>query len=308
MSAPAHVARHLTMVMSAAFLWGTVGVTTQAIYHLDATNPLSIGCLRLALAAPVLIIAAFASHDRPVLCIARRDLGVIVLIGLMLALYQACYFAAIARVGVTVATLVTLCLAPVFVALLAARFTNERLTPIVIASLVVALVGVICVVLGKAGGAALNSDVIGVLLATGAALSYSIITLAGRRVATRYHALHINAIAFTVGALVLFMVALPTGFVTKYSAPGWLLLGYLGVAPTAVAYGIFLRGMRATPATVASIATLLEPLTATILAALVLGEHLAPLGHLGDHCGARRAGALELATPWWLAATLRLPT
>jgi len=51
--------------------------------------------------------------------------------------------------------------------------------------------------------------------------------------------------------------------------------------PTALAYGLFLTGMRATPATVASIATLLEPLTATLLAWVLFGERLGPLGLAG---------------------------
>lgn len=281
MSSPVHVARHLLMVMSAAMLWGTVGVTTQTLYLHSATNPLSVGFFRLALAAPLLISANFCYHGRGAVRIARRDLGFMVLMGLMLALYQASFFAALARIGVTTATLVTLCLAPLLVALLAAVFTAERLTRMVGVALVGALSGVVCVVLGKAGGTASTSDVIGVLFAVGSALGYAILTLAGRVVATRYHTLQINAVAFTVGALALALVALPTGFVASYAAPGWLLLLYLGVVPTAVAYGLFFTGMRTTPATVASIATLLEPLTATILAALLFGEHLAPLGSFG---------------------------
>src|SRR6185437_7686034 len=118
----------LWMIMLAALLWGTVGVTTQAIYHLTATNPLSVGFFRLALAAPVLLLLCGALLGRKALALRPRDLGVMALIGVMLAIYQACYFAAIARVGVTVATLITLCLAPVLVALAGACFTDERLT------------------------------------------------------------------------------------------------------------------------------------------------------------------------------------
>ena len=50
--------------------------------------------------------------------------------------------------------------------------------------------------------------------------------------------------------------------------------------PTALAYGLFFTGVRAVPAAVASIVTLLEPLTATALA-VVLGERLAPTALAG---------------------------
>jgi DME family drug/metabolite transporter len=56
---------------------------------------------------------------------------------------------------------------------------------------------------------------------------------------------------------------------------------YLGLVPTALAYWLFLNGLRHTPATTASILTLAEPLTSTVLAALLFGERLAPLGLLG---------------------------
>jgi drug/metabolite transporter, DME family len=50
----AETRRGLISVMCAAAMWGTVGVTTKAIFCLAATTPLSIGFWRLALAVPVL--------------------------------------------------------------------------------------------------------------------------------------------------------------------------------------------------------------------------------------------------------------
>lgn len=48
---------------------------------------------------------------------------------------------------------------------------------------------------------------------------------------------------------------------------------YLGVVTTALGYVVFLRGLRSTPATFASVLTLLEPLVAVVF----LGERLLPL-------------------------------
>jgi drug/metabolite transporter, DME family len=272
---------HLWLIMLAAVLWGTVGVTTQSLYRLTATNPLSVGFFRLAIATPALALGCWATLGRRGLRIARRDLARIALIGLMLALYQACYFAAIARVGVAVATLVTLCLAPVIVATLSVALLGERPTRRILLALGCALAGIGCVVVAGSGGSRAALNLGGILLACGSALGYAIVTLAGRAVAGRYHPLQINAVAFATGALVLLPLAAATGFVASYPAQGWLLLAYLGLVPTALAYLLFVAGMRTTPATVASIATLLEPLTATVLAALLFGERLAPLGLLG---------------------------
>jgi drug/metabolite transporter, DME family len=77
------------------------------------------------------------------------------------------------------------------------------------------------------------------------------------------------------------LFALPTGLVVAYPARDWLILLYLGCIPTALAYGLFQVGMRSLSATVVSIVTLFEPLTAAFLAWILFGERLSPFGLLG---------------------------
>jgi DME family drug/metabolite transporter len=71
------------------------------------------------------------------------------------------------------------------------------------------------------------------------------------------------------------------GFVLSYPVSGWVLLLYLGLVPTVLAYVLFLEGIRHTTATAASITTLLEPLTSTLLAWLFFKEQLGVFGLLG---------------------------
>jgi len=104
-----------------------------------------------------------------------------------------------------------------------------------------------------------------------------------RTLANRYHPLQPIAIGFTLGAaLLLGLTSLqPGGLALHYSPLGWLHLLYLGLVPTALAYFVFLAGMRTTPATTASIATLAEPLTSALLAWLLFDERLGPTSGLG---------------------------
>ena len=62
-------------------------------------------------------------------------------------------------------------------------------------------------------------------------------------------------------------------------ATAWLV--YLGVVPTALAYILYVLGLRTTPVTVSSVLTLMEPLTATMLGVLAFGDRLGALGVLG---------------------------
>jgi len=97
-------------VLACAVLWGTVGVTTRGIYSLSDTDPLSIGFYRLLISVPVLAALAMGSLGRKALQPRAgvaprwgRDLGYMAGFGAMMALYQVCYFAAIPRLGVTIA-------------------------------------------------------------------------------------------------------------------------------------------------------------------------------------------------------------
>ncbi len=278
-----HVARQgLLLILIAAVLWGTVGIVTKALYDLTTTNALSIGFLRLAVAAPALFLACWSLLGRRTLSVARRDLGLMLLIGIAMALYQVCYFAAIALVGVAIAVLIALCTAPVMVALIAAATLGERLSGRVLLALVCALSGTSLLVgLAPQSGAATQNTLLGVGLALGAGLSYAVVTLCSRALAGRYHPLQPISIGFGAGALLLLPFALANGLVLSYSAAGWALLLYLGLLPTALAYLFFLRAMRHTSATVASIVTLLEPLISTVLAWAIFGERLGASGIIG---------------------------
>src|SRR5262249_14393282 len=121
----------------------------------------------------------------------------------------------------------------------------------------------------------------GVVLAFLSACGYAGFILCGRLLTTKYHPLQISSVAFGTGALLLLVCAASTSLVLIYPAWGWLILLYLGCVPTALGYGLFQAGMRSLSATVASIVTMCEPLTAAFLAWLCFHEELGPFGLLG---------------------------
>jgi DME family drug/metabolite transporter len=82
-----------------------------------------------------------------------------------------------------------------------------------------------------------------------------------------------------VGALALIPLALLDGLggvAVPLQARPLLMLGYLGVVTTAVAYAWFYAGLRTTTGSAAAVITLLEPMGAALLAVIVLGESLSP--------------------------------
>lgn len=109
------------------------------------------------------------------------------LIGAMMALYQLCYMSAVRYAGVTVAVLVTLCVAPVIVALVSALWLHEPLTRRIGAAMVAALGGTVLLIGLQPGEPADANVVLGATLALGSATAYAVVTLASRALAPRYH-------------------------------------------------------------------------------------------------------------------------
>lgn len=267
----------LTLLTLAAMTWATIGVAVSQLYAVAETNPFSVGLLRLAVAAPALMLLSRVMVGPGFWRVRPSHMLPMALMGAAFAGYQICYFAAIPRIGVAAAVMINICSAPIFTAVLAGAFLRERLTALTWAALVGSIAGTALLVGGtpEATGPQLWS---GAALALGAGLCYSLLALGGKVVAPHYHPLQPITMAFTLGALLLLPPALASGLVLSYPVEGWALILYLGIVPTALAYGLYLRGLRAVPATVSAIITLLEPLGSTILAVLLLGERLTAAG------------------------------
>ena len=276
----------VALVAAAACLWGTVGIASKELYATVEISPLAIGFLRLGFSLPLLMVLSAAAFGRQTFAFHGRELLLVLLLGGAMALFQLFYFSAVAAAGVAVTTLIAICVAPLLVAVLSGLFLSEPLTVRVALALAAGLAGTALLVGTPADDPAAEAfdgamGFAGIAWACGAALSYAVFTLCSRALAQRHHPFKLIVVGFGAAAVVLLPFAVPEGVPPDYPAKAWGLLLYIGLVPTALAYVIYFRGMRQTPATVASVVTLMEPLTATALAWLLLDERLGPLGSLG---------------------------
>src|SRR2546421_9745893 len=225
--------------------------------------------------------------------------------GSMMALSQTFYVAAIPSAGVSISTLIAICAAPVIIALVSTLVTRERLTPLTLFALAGAVGGTVLLVAARPHLNEGSVSFLGVFLAFLSACAYAVtekqlkarevfvflaflsacayagFILCRRLLTGSYHPLQINFVAFGTGALLLLFCTSSTRLVLVYLASGWLLLLYLGCVPGALGYALFQTGMRSLSATVTSIVTMCEPLTAALLAWILFHEELGPIGLLG---------------------------
>lgn len=271
--------RGLVLIGLAAVSWGTTGSVSTVLAETAAANPLLVGLARMWVAAVLLVVAATLV---PPFAIAAGDRRRCLLMGLTMAAYQAAFFTAVPLAGIAVVALIAICSAPLTIAALASALLGERLTWRIAAALVLGVLGTALLVAGPrpivttpgrfaAGGA----------LALAAGVAYALYVVTAKASVARSAPLPLAAITFTVAAVVL------TPALGWIEAPGrqvvlgWPWLLYLGGVATAGAYAMYTIGLRWVPASVAGIATLLEPLTATLLGVAVFGERLGAAGIVG---------------------------
>ncbi|MAS32909.1 MAG: EamA family transporter [Anaerolineaceae bacterium] len=271
----------LWLMTLAASTWGTIGVATQAIYQIDTTTSLFINLARMLVATPVLLLICWRMVGPRMFNVQRRDLLLMLIAGGLLAISQAAYFAAIRYTGVTITTLLTICIAPVVVMGLSVLLRLEKMTGRLLASLGCALVGSVLLVGFSSADLTQDQLVTGTLFSLIAAGSYAGTIICGRFLAAHYHALQITTISFFGGTLLLAAINLASGIVAVHTVESWLLIVYLGLVPTAFAYWLFQAGLRSVSAVAASIVSMLEPLVATLLAWALFGETLAASGVIG---------------------------
>jgi len=269
----------LCFVLS-GLLWGTGGLIGTLFGQAAGLSALSVATCRL-LAGGGLIVA-FLTLTGKRWPTGRAAWTRIAVNGLLSALFQSCYFAAISLTSVSLATLVTIGGTPVIVAI--AEQVRGRRAPgrAGVITMAMALAG-LGLLVGLPGGGFSEAAV---LASTGMALlsaaGFAAVTLIGTSPVTGLDELTLNGFGFSLGGMALLPLAAVLGglgFRPSLASAG--LLAALGIGPTAVAYTLYFRGLRKAPASTAALLSLIEPLTAAVLAALVLGNRLSATGIAG---------------------------
>ena len=271
----------LAAACGASALWGTGALVVNQLLTRHGMVAESISFWRFVVGA----VALLAVFGRPSLF--RRlaaHAPVLLLAGACMSLSVLAWFLAIARVGAAVATLVAVCLPPALVSLWQVLRGRERLDAALLLWLAVALGGTALVVARHDTGAApLVADawVEGLALTGTAALLYAVFMLHSGRLSLALGAGPATTGLTLVAAAVMGLSAFYTPLTWPRDLPpeAWLL--YLGLVTAALALLIFSWSARRLSPTALTVATLVEPLTAVLLAAWLLGESLGAAQWLG---------------------------
>lgn len=276
--------RPIGAVVLAAVLFGTAG-TAQALGP-DGATPLGAGADRIVLGTLVLWLAiALAGPPLAEVTAAVRTHWRLMLVGgLGVAIYTPAFLVAVDRTGVAVGTIVAVGVGPFCAGAMEWWWRSVRPGSGWFLGTVVTVTGGALLVVSKSAESSSTDSVdgIGLLLALAAGAGYALYSVTAKStMSAGVPPTLALAGPFTVGATVVAVLAVrePFGWIT--TGDGALMALHLGVATTGVAYLLFGYGLhRLTSATTVTL-VLAEPLTATLLATVVLDETIAPLGWLG---------------------------
>jgi len=275
------------MVLIAAVLWGTTG-TARALAPADAA-PLAVGAVRIAIGGVLLILIALA---RGTLFATRWPLIPAVIAAAAVAIYQLAFFEGVARAGVAVGTILAIGSSPAFAGLFAWLSLRERPTTRWLVSTAIAVAGLVLLVLP---GSTAPLEPAAVLLPLIAGAGYAVYATASKRLLRFGDDVAVAAIAFGGGALLLVPVLLLVDLSWLADPRGVIVVVELGVVATAVAYILYTAALVRLPVSHGATLSLAEPLTASLLGTLILGESLAPVQLAGAALVAAGLIALALA-------------
>ncbi len=254
------------LIAGCALTWGFVGIIVREV-ELPA---LTIVFFRVALSSAAVALILLAVGRRDLLSRPPRE---VVALGVLLAIHWSLYFAAIKETSVASAVLITYA-APIFMAMLAPLLIREHVPGVSIAALVVSMGGIVAISLaGGSGGDEVRAT--GVVLAVFAAITYAFMIVLLKRWAADVHPATIIVWQEGVAAVLLAPALLFANFDSVGPADVAYLL-ILGIALTGVTGILYVGALKWVPATTAGILAYMEPVSAALLAAAILGEALTP--------------------------------
>lgn len=267
---------------------GILAVSTAAIfirYAQQEAPSLIIAAYRLALASLILLPFSFRQAQRDVIALPARGRLQALLAGVFLAVHFATWIVSLELTSVA-SSVVLVTTTPLWVAIISPLFLKEHMKKEVWWGLGLALGGGVVVAASQAcvweesrlvctslrsffQGKAL----IGNLLALMGAWMAAGYLLVGRKIRPLMSLWSYTLLVYSTAAVVLIILAALNGYsFTGYplSVCGWFLL--LAIIPQVIGHSSFNWALRYLPATFVSLALLGEPVGATILAMIFLGE------------------------------------
>ena len=262
-------------IILAAMMWGVIGIFTR-ILAVAGLNSIQIVAVRSIFSAVIMCIFIFFK-DKSLFKIKLKDIWMFIGTGVLsLTTFNFCYFNAINVLDLSIAS-VLLYTAPCFVMIMSAIVFKEKITKVKVLAFLIAFTG--CALISSLNG---EFNLKGVILGLFAGLGYALYSIFARIALEKYNTYTITLYTFITSALSLLPFCDVRGIMIAsmdIAVLMWILL--LAVISTVLPYILYTEGLKNISATNASIIAFAEPVTATVVGAVLFEEDITFIVCLG---------------------------
>lgn len=260
-------------------LIGIVAISFSSIFIKWSSAPVSVQGMYRLLFTSLLMLPFARPYSGAAFALRRKDWLLLVVSGAMLALHFLLWMGSLKFTSVASSTMI-MALEPVFIMLGAYLLYKEKNSMSAIAGLAIAIFGVVFIGWGDIG---LSSDNLkGDLLSIGGTAAVAAHLLIGQKLVARMPSYLYSLIVFIAAAIVFAVYNLLAGIpFFDYPPSEWGIFVLLAIVPTVFGHILFNWLLQYASATTVSMNILGEPVGASILAFLLLGEQLTILQWAG---------------------------
>ena len=269
-------------VVVASIFWGTTGTASAFI---PDVSPLGIGAFAMGVGGILLVLNAkkYLVSDKVKLLSQPK---VLFIGSLCVAIYPLAFYSSMRLAGVAIGTVISIASAPFFTVMMERLISNKHITRRWKMSFTFGAIGVILLTSGRTHyldvTVASSNQVLGVLLGLVAGLTYATYSWSARQmIENGVNAKSAMASMFGLSAILLLPSLLFTGDNLFLDIKHISVALYMAIAPMFLGYLLFGQALKVIEASQATLITLLEPIVATILAIIIIGEAFSPIGWLG---------------------------
>ncbi|ASJ70918.1 DMT family transporter [Granulosicoccus antarcticus] len=269
----------IILILCAAMLWGTTG-TAQTFAPLTLSS-YWVGSMRLLVAASFFLLWLSLRNASALQPSRLRQLPwmAITLAAVGMAVYNLAFFAGIRATGVALGTAMALGSGPVWAGFLQIVVTRQKPSGLWWAALSICVLGLVMTTMGSQGSLSLPASGIALCLLSG--LSYAVYALATKQIVASTPPEVATASVFLLAALIALPAAGLLAGKPMISTGDVVVMLWLGVVATGVAYLLFTTGLKFVSSATGVALALAEPVTAVVLAVLIVGERPASISYAG---------------------------
>ena len=269
-------------VIIASILWGTTG--TAASYSPDV-SALAMGAFSTGTGVLLLVFTAQKRLLRDAKILLSQP-WIFLLGSLSVAIYPIGFYTSMDLSGVAIGTLVSIATAPFFAVILERLFSQKLIPPQRMISFVIGAIGITLLAFGKQQSADTTDNIhqqgTGIVLGCVAGLAYAGYSWVARCLIEKgAHSRSAMSGLFGCAALLLLPTLTVTGDKLFSNTTHASVSLYMAIVPIFCGYLLFGFGLKYIHASQATVITLIEPLIATILAVVIIGEQFSVIGWLG---------------------------